>query len=49
LSAPSGVTGGTGVATVTYNSSASAGFCTITAIEQTTLGSGSTQIDQTSV
>ena len=49
LSAPSAVTGGTGVATVTYNSSPFAGFCTITAIEQTTLGSGSTQVDQTSV
>jgi adhesin/invasin len=49
LSAPSGVTGATGVATVIYNSSPAAGFCTITAIEQTTLGSGSTQIDQTSV
>jgi hypothetical protein len=49
LSAASAITNASGVATVSYNSSPDAGFCTITATEATTTGSGSTQIDQTSV
>jgi hypothetical protein len=38
-----------GVATLTYTTSAAAGFCTIAATEVVTSGTGSTQIDQTSV
>jgi hypothetical protein len=38
-----------GQAVVTYTSSASSGFCTVTATESATAQSGSTQIDQTSI
>jgi adhesin/invasin len=45
----SAITNPSGVATLTYTTSAAAGFCVIAATEAVTLGTGSTQIDQTSV
>jgi hypothetical protein len=38
-----------GQAVVTYTSSASSDFCTVTATESATAQSGSTQIDQTTI
>jgi hypothetical protein len=43
------ITSPSGVATLTYTSSAVPGFCTISGVEVITGQSGSTQIDQTSV